>query len=204
MRDVQPDEPATRGREYGLFELIWSDYQASMEYRVSVHGRESRLGTMLKAPIRILFNAQLRGQALFRITAASPGWAYWFWRNLLLTLHSCEVMRGATIGPRLSLPHPYGIGIGDAVVVGSGVSIGQHVTLGSNVELTAQPHVGDDVILLPGAVVAGAVTVGDGAVVGANSVLTEDLGPGGLCTPARTRVVNRRVRWSGAEGPDSA
>lgn len=201
---MPPDEPATQRHDYGLFELIWSDYVRSVEYRTSVHGDESRLGTMLKGPVRIVLNAQLRAQALFRVTAASPGWAYWFWRNLLLMLHSCEVMRGATIGPRLSLPHPYGIGIGDAVVVGSGVSIGQHVTLGSNMDLTAQPRVGDDVVLLPGAVVAGAVTVGDGAVVGANSVLTEDLAPGGLCTPARTRVVNRRVRWGGPAGNDSA
>jgi serine O-acetyltransferase len=120
---------------------------------------------------------------------------HWFWRSVLNTVHSSEIVYGATIGPALHLPHPYGIGIGGAVRIGHGATICQNVTLGSDMAGSGQPQLGNNVTVLAGAVAVGPISIGDGAVVGANVVLEEDLVPGGLAAPARARIVNRRINW---------
>lgn len=190
--DPPDSSPSVAGaREYHVLELIWSDYELYCDLTP-----ESRRTSMLKAPVRFVINTSLRAQVLVRLTCAAPRWAHWFFRSLLTTLHASEVVHGAQIGPRLHLPHPYGIGIGGHVRIGRGVTLGQHVTLGSDMAASGQPELGDNVTVLAGAVVVGPVRVGHGAVVGANCVLEEDVADGGVAAPARTRVVNRRINHS--------
>lgn len=168
-----------------LWRLVLSDYRCMLDFRPP----ESRFRAWVRAPARILLQPQLRAQLLVRICAASPPWAWWFWRTFLTALYSCEVMPGARIGPRLRLPHPFGIMIANDVVIGSDVSLAHNVTLGSDLSHEGQPRIGNGVTVLPGAVVAGPIEVGDGALVGANSVLLEDLAPGARCAPAETRTL---------------
>jgi serine O-acetyltransferase len=165
--------------------LVVSDYRAMVELRPT---EEGALRSLLRAPARLLLQPALRAQVLFRLCAASPWWLWWLPRALLVTLYTCEVMPGARIGPRLRLPHPFGIMIADGVVVGSDVSLAHNVTLGADLKETGQPRIGDRVRVMPGAVVAGPISVGDDAVVGANSVLLEDLPTGGACAPPQTRT----------------
>ena len=185
---VPANMPSSSHNELGLLGLIWSDYQLHAGFK-----NESRQASMLKALPRMITNTSLRAGILFRLTCASPIWLHWFWRSMLVTLHSSEVVYGARIGPRFHIPHPYGIGIGGQVKIGTGVTLCQHVTLGSDLAATGQPELGDNVVVLAGAMVVGPIRVGDGAVVGANCVLEESLVDGGVAAPARTRVVNRRV-----------
>jgi serine acetyltransferase len=186
------DAPAETApeREYGLLELIRSDYTFYCDLL-----QEPQRTRKIKAPVRLLINTSLRAGILFRITCASPRWMHWFWRSVLNSMHACEVVYGAKIGPGLHLPHPYGIGIGGQVRIGHGVTICQNVTLGSDMGATGQPQLGNNVAVFAGAVALGPIRIGNGAVVGANSVLEEDLVDGGLCAPARTRIVNRRINW---------
>ncbi len=181
-----PPEPAT----HGLLDLIRSDYEMHCDMAA-----ESPRTRLVKAPVRLLLNTSLRAQILVRLTCAAPRNLHWLFRSLLNALHSSEVVHGARIGPRLHLPHPYGIGIGGQVVIGSGVTICQNVTLGSDMGARGQPRLGDHVVVLAGAVAVGPITIGDGAVLGANVVLEEDLVAGGLCAPAKPRIVNRRINW---------
>lgn len=186
-----PAEGATApAASYGLLELMRSDYRKYCERR-----GDGRRAGLLKAPHRLVTNASLRALVLVRLTCAAPRWLHWFFRSLLVTLHSSEVVYGARIGPELWLPHPYGIGIGGLVRIGRGAVICQNVTLASSMASDGQPQLGDNVIVLSGAMVAGTIRVGNDAVVGANCVLEEDLADGGVCAPARTRVVNRRINW---------
>ncbi|MCW3000028.1 MAG: hypothetical protein JWN65_3577 [Solirubrobacterales bacterium] len=186
--DLPAEDPAER--EYGLLELIRSDYTFYCDLT-----QEPQKTRMLKAPLRLLINTSLRAGILFRITCASPRWMHWFWRSVLNTVHSSEVVYGAKIGPGLHLPHPYGIGIGGQVRIGHGVTICQNVTLGSDMGATGQPRVGNNAALLAGAVAVGPIRIGHGAIIGANVVLEEDVADGGLAAPARARIVNRRINW---------
>jgi serine O-acetyltransferase len=201
---------ATEPTEPGLRELIWSDYAILGEVGAVLRemgeptSREGESPSRLKAPRRFLTSASLRAALLFRLNAGASRRTSWFWQSVLLALHSCEVMRGATIGPSLRLPHPYGIGIGNRVVIGRNVTLAHNVTLGADRAWSGQPHIGDEVTVHPGAVIAGPITIGEGAVIGANSVVLEDVEPGGLAAPARTRIANRRVnRRQGADRPMS-
>lgn len=75
----------------------------------------------------------------------------------------------AVIGS-IKLPHPYNIGIGREVVIGENCTIYHDAMIG---QLHNQfPKIGNNVIVYIGAVVTGGITVGDNAVIGANSVVS--------------------------------
>ncbi|WP_354697395.1 hypothetical protein DSM112329_03020 [Paraconexibacter sp. AEG42_29] len=183
-----PDAPEPE--TLGLLQLIWSDY----EHHVAWRGDERR-SALLRAPIRLLTNTSLRACVLVRLTCASPRWMHWFWRSVLVALHSSEVVYGAKIGPGLCLPHPFGIGVGGDVAIGRNVTLSQNVTMGSDRRHAGEPQLGDDVVVLPGAMLAGPIRIGHGAVIGANTVVTEDVPDGGMAAAPRTRIVARQVKW---------
>lgn len=80
------------------------------------------------------------------------------------------------IGPGLYLPHPTGIVINRRCRIGANCNIAQHVTLGlkSREPRAGCPSIGDRVYVGPGAVIIGAITLGNDVAVGANAVVTKD------------------------------
>lgn len=70
-------------------------------------------------------------------------------------------------------PHPQNIVIGGGARIGSQCTIYQDVTIGQNRGL--YPEIGNNVIIYPGAKIVGGVIIGDGAVIGANAVVTTDV-----------------------------
>ncbi len=76
-------------------------------------------------------------------------------------------------------PHPTGIIIGEGCKIGERVIIYQGVTLGNarreKEEDRRYPDVGEDATIFAGAVVIGAVNIGAGSMIGANSVVTKDV-----------------------------
>lgn len=85
----------------------------------------------------------------------------------------------------VKFPHPVGVVIGDQVRIGPGCEIYQHVTIGQKAITPGQkaqdyPTIGARVTIGAGAVVLGAITVGDGAVIGANAVVTRDVPAGAV------------------------
>ena len=116
-----------------------------------------------------------------------------FWRlNILLS--SCDISPRAVIGAGLKIPHPVGVTVGHARV-GKNVMLMQNSTLGLrwfNIDENDPinyPVLGDKVIICAGAQVLGPVTVNDGAIVGANSVVTHDVPAGHVAVgvPAHIR-----------------
>lgn len=104
-----------------------------------------------------------------------------------------EIPARAEIGPGLVLPHPMGIVLGSARI-GARATIFQNVTLGARCfdgayDLSTRPILEDDVTIGTGAVVLGPVRVGAGASVAANSLVLEDVPPGGTAVgvPAQIR-----------------
>jgi serine O-acetyltransferase len=92
----------------------------------------------------------------------------------------CIIGRGAEFGPGLVLIHSIGVVINGNVRGGSGVKIEHQVTIGA--EKRQSPLIGNDVFIGAGAKILGAITIGDGAKVGANAVVVKNV-------PARTTVV---------------
>ena len=92
-------------------------------------------------------------------------------------LTGIEIHPGARIGPGLFIDHGMGTVIGETAVVGSNVLLFHGVTLGSVDGRTGRrhPEIGDEVIVGAGAKILGAVTVGKGARIGAQSVVLMDV-----------------------------
>jgi serine O-acetyltransferase len=86
---------------------------------------------------------------------------------------NCIIGRGAEFGEGLVLIHATGIVINGAVRAGSGVHIEHQVTIGA--ERRCIPIIGDDVFIGAGARILGQVTIGQGARIGANAVVIEDV-----------------------------
>lgn len=97
------------------------------------------------------------------------------------------------IGPGLCLIHPHCIIIGSGVKIGRDCLIFHEVTVGTNVGTDGVPTIGDGVDLYAGARVLGPVTIGDGAMVGANCVITRDVPPRSAVLPAPARAVQRSL-----------
>jgi len=94
-------------------------------------------------------------------------------------LTNIEIHPGATIGRRFFIDHGAGVVIGETAIVGDDVLMYHQVTLGgTSLEKTKRhPTVGNNVLLGMGAKVLGNITVGDGARIGANAVVTRDVPP---------------------------
>lgn len=91
---------------------------------------------------------------------------------------SCDI---STRLPRsTSLPHPVGIVVGHGVEVGSNVRIRQNVTIGRREPKSSAgyPNIGDEVSIGAGSVILGDITLEEGCVVGANSVVVDDVSAG--------------------------
>jgi serine O-acetyltransferase len=95
-----------------------------------------------------------------------------------------EIHPGARIGKSFFVDHGMGVVVGETAVIGDHVTLYHGVTLGGvapSVDSDAQreqkrhPTLGDNVIVGSGAQVLGPITVGHGARVGANAVVTKDV-----------------------------
>lgn len=114
-------------------------------------------------------------------------------RHLSLALTGADFVPGCDVGPGLLLNHPSGVVLGNGASVGSNCTILQNVTLGERFVdgrgAHDYPTVGDEVTLGAGACVLGAVKIGNGATVGANSVVLADVPDLSLAVGSPARVI---------------
>ena len=112
-----------------------------------------------------------------------------FSSHLARVLTGIEIHPGARIGRRLFIDHGMGVVIGETAEVGDDVLIYHGVTLGglSGQPGKRHPTIEDHVTIGAGAQVLGPITVGRGALIGANAVVVSPVVAG--CTvvgiPAR-------------------
>jgi serine O-acetyltransferase len=125
-------------------------------------------------------SASFRATLLVRAAQYAPRAARWFFRNRLISGFAIDIGPGAKFGPALRLPHPVGIVVGTGAAVGADVTLYQNVTLGQ--KHNRYPTLGDGVTVFPGTVIVGAVTIGDGAVIGANLFVDVDVPAGAVFT----------------------
>src|SRR5882757_7976723 len=114
-----------------------------------------------------------------------------------------EIHPAAEIGSRFFIDHGSGVVIGETAKIGDCVTLYQGVTLGGTGFQRGKRHptLGDNVTVGSGAKLLGPIAVGDGAKIGANTVVVEDV-------PPRATVVGNpghpvRVEGRRPEGPDA-
>jgi serine O-acetyltransferase len=95
-------------------------------------------------------------------------------------LTGVEIHPGATIGDRFFIDHGMGVVVGETAEIGDDVLLYHGVTLGGNTmrRVKRHPTLEDGVTVGANATLVGPITVGEGATVGAGSVVTEDVQPG--------------------------
>lgn len=114
--------------------------------------------------------------------------SHWLWNHkfkLVARIYSNHIRRqtgieihpGAKIGRRFFIDHGMGVVIGETAIVGDDVMVYHDVTLGARSQDRGKRHptIGNRVVIGSGARVLGDVKVGDGAKIGANSLVTNDV-----------------------------
>jgi serine O-acetyltransferase len=101
-------------------------------------------------------------------------------------LTGAEISGAATIGPGLRISHTAGIVVGNDVVAGKNLHLYAGALLGNH--RGRPPTLGDDVRICSKATVIGPIHVGDGAIVGPNALVMEDV-PAGATVHAPVAVV---------------
>lgn len=104
-------------------------------------------------------------------------------------LTGIEIHPGAAIGRGVFIDHGMGVVIGETAIVGDDVTLYQGVTLGGTGKERGKRHptVERGVVVGVGASILGAVTVGEGAKIGAGAVVLRDV-------PAHTTAVGVPAR----------
>jgi serine O-acetyltransferase len=136
--------------------------------------------------------------------------ANWLWRRGLLlpgrilshinrSLTGIEIHPGARIGRGVFIDHGMGVVIGETASVGDDVTMYQGVTLGGTGKQRGKRHptVESEAVIGVGASVLGAVTIGEGARVGAGSVVLKDVPPHTTAVGLPARAVSWRDPASG-------
>lgn len=114
-----------------------------------------------------------------------------------------EIHPAARIGREFFIDHGSGVVIGETAEIGERVTLYQGVTLGGTGFQRGKRHptLGDNVTVGSGAKLLGPIAVGDGAKIGANTVVIEDVPPGATVVgnPGhQVKVDGKRI-----EGPDA-
>ena len=97
-------------------------------------------------------------------------------RYISCSFTGCDISYYAIIDGGVYIPHPTGIVIGDHVEIGQGTTILQQVTLGTTTKGGEDyPNVRTNVYLGAGCKILGKITIDDYAIIGANSVVLQDI-----------------------------
>jgi serine O-acetyltransferase len=114
-----------------------------------------------------------------------------------------EIHPAARIGNEFFIDHGSGVVIGETAVIGNCVTLYQGVTLGGTGFQRGKRHptLGNNVTVGSGAKLLGPIAVGDGAKVGANTVVVEDVPPGATVVGNPGHPV--KLEGKRVEGPDA-
>ena len=178
--------PRAEARPATVFALISSDLRAKSIWCYESDAMRSR--------VKVLLTDGTPAMILYRLMQWSGRWRLipleMIFNKLNAVFCQCIIGRGAEFGPGFVLIHSTGVVINGQVRGGRGVHIEHQVTIGA--QRRQSPVLGDDVFLGAGAKVLGAVTIGDGARVGANAVVLADVPAHSTAVGVPARIVRRR------------
>ncbi len=169
----------------------------------------------LRSDVQCILDRDPAARSTWEVLTCYPGLhavvlhrrAHWFWMHgfkwsgrfvshIARWLTGIEIHPGAKLGERVFFDHAMGVVVGETAEIGDGCTIYQGVTLGGTSLYKGakrHPTLGRDVVVGAGAKVLGGFTVGDGAKVGSNAVVTKPV-------PAGATAVGNPARIIQAEG----
>lgn len=145
-------------------------FQAVASYRLAVWAEGLR-PRVLRPPLRLLLGLHRFGVRNF---------------------YGIEIHPTAVIGRRFGIAHQHGIVIHPKAVIGDDCAIRQGVTIGAAAAGGAgrpPPRLGDRVTIGAGAVLAGAITVGDDVSIGPNAVVMQNVPAGSMVVTPPPRIM---------------
>jgi serine O-acetyltransferase len=169
----------------------------------------------VKEDIRVVFERDPAARNVFEVITSYPGlhaiWlhriAHFLWNKGAKTLAriishinrfltGIEIHPGAKIGRRFFIDHGMGVVIGETAEIGDDVLMYQGVVLGgtSLKKEKRHPTIGNNVVIGAGAILLGPIKVGDGAKIGAGSVVIKDVPEGTTVVGVPARVVEKREK----------
>lgn len=109
-----------------------------------------------------------------------------------------DIHPAATIGEYFTIDHGTGVVIGATAIIGNNVKIYQGVTLGAKSfpldengnpikGVPRHPIIGSSVVIYSNATILGRITIGEGAVIGGNIWVTQDVEKGAKIMQARNK-----------------
>ncbi|MCF7202022.1 serine O-acetyltransferase [Pseudomonas oligotrophica] len=164
----------------------------------------------VREDIQSVFHRDPAARNAFEVLTCYPGlhaiWmhrlSHWLWQrefkwlarmssNLGRWLTGVEIHPGAKIGRRFFIDHGMGIVIGETAEIGDDVTLYHGVTLGGTSWNKGKRHptLGDGVIVGAGAKILGPFTVGAGAKIGSNAVVTREVPPGATAVGIPGRII---------------
>jgi len=176
---------------------------------------ETHLFNTIKEDIRTVFAKDPAARSVIEVLTLYPGlhaiWSHrianWLWRRRLryaarLVSHvnrfltTIEIHPGATVGRRLFIDHGAGVVLGETSVIGDDVLIYQGVVLGGTAlnKVKRHPTIGNNVVIGTGAVALGPITIGDGARIGAGSVVIKSVPADATVVGIPGRIVEDRPK----------
>ncbi|WP_417338683.1 serine O-acetyltransferase [Halomonas kashgarensis] len=167
---------------------------------------------LLREDINSVFKRDPAARNFFEVLTNYPGLHalllhrlnHWLWKKnlkwLARTLSTfsrwltgIEIHPGARIGRRFFIDHGMGVVIGETTEVGNDVTLYQGVTLGGTSWQKGKRHptLEDGVIVGAGAKILGPFTVGTGAKIGSNAVVTKEVPVGATVVGIPGKIVKR-------------
>lgn len=161
----------TFSEDAGIQEALRSDIKAFKERDPActsyVHGMLNFKGFLACEAHRVAH--RLWGQGRFALALAL--------QNRMSEVFQVDIHPGARIGKGVLFDHATGVVIGETAVIGDNVSILHHVTLGGTGNCCGKrhPRIGNGVLIGAAAILLGPIKVGDGAKIGACSLVLIDV-----------------------------
>lgn len=173
-----------------MLRLISEDLAQKAQWCYGDHRWRSRLKTLCSdgTPAMILYRA-MQAARVYHLRPLEM-----LLNKLNAVFCQCIIGRGADFGSGFVLIHSQGVVINGQVRGGERIFIEHQVTIGA--ERLRSPVLGNDIFIGAGAKVVGAVTIGDGARIGANAVVVHDV-------PAYSTVVGIPAKVVRQRSPDN-
>ena len=165
----------------------------------------------IKSDLSIVFDRDPAARSYFEIITTYPGvhailfhrlahrlWKmklYWFGRaisHIARFFTGIEIHPGAVIGQRFFIDHGMGVVIGETAIIGDDCTLYHGVTLGGTSWKQGKRHptLENKVVVGAGAKILGPITIGVGAKIGSNAVVTKDVPANMTATGIPARVID--------------